>query len=49
MDEARRLAEQALIDAEVAEVTARSSKAQKAVEQIRASIEALRNEMNGEQ
>jgi hypothetical protein len=48
MDKAQRLVEEALIDAEVAEVAARSSKAQKAVAQIRASIEAMRQEMAGQ-
>jgi hypothetical protein len=49
MDKAKRLVEEALIDAEVADVAARSSKARKAVVQIRASIEAMRQEMAGQQ
>ena len=39
--EAQRLAEEAVVDAELAEVTSQAAKAQKAREQIRQSIDAL--------
>lgn len=41
---AQRLAEEALVDAELAEVTSRAAKAQKASEQIRQGIDALQQE-----
>ncbi|MEM8559240.1 MAG: DUF4398 domain-containing protein [Bacteroidota bacterium] len=44
-EEARRLAEQALVDAELAEAVAASEKAKAAVEEVRASIETLRQEI----
>jgi hypothetical protein len=43
-DRARRLAEQALVDAQLAEVKASSESAHQAAQQIRRSIEALRRE-----
>lgn len=43
---ALRLAEQAKVDADLAEITALSEKSQAAVEQIRQSIETLREEMS---
>ncbi len=44
-DRARRLAEQAAVDAELASVKARSEKAQASVEELRESIKVLREEM----
>ena len=44
-DSARRMAEQAAVDAELAETLAQSQKAQAAVQEIRATIEALRQEI----
>ncbi len=43
---ALRLAEQAKVDADLAEISALSKKSDAAVKQIRDSIEALRDEMN---
>jgi len=43
---ALRLAEQAKVDADLAEITALSEKSQAAVEQIRQSVETLREEMS---
>lgn len=43
---ARRLAEEAEVDATLAEVTARSAKARKSAEEIRESIRLLREEIN---
>lgn len=43
-DRARRLAEQAAVDAELAAVRARSAKTQEAVEELRESIRALEQE-----
>lgn len=42
---ARRLAEQAQVDAEVAEVTALATKAQKSVDELQQSIRLLRKEL----
>lgn len=44
-DRARRLAEQAAVDAELASVKARSAKARSAVTELRESIRVLREEM----
>ena len=44
--EARRLAEQALVDAELAEAQARSQQAQENAAELRASIETLREELD---
>jgi hypothetical protein len=43
---ARRLAEQALVDAELAEAQGRSKVAQENAAELRASIEALRDELD---
>jgi Domain of unknown function (DUF4398) len=45
MVEARRLAEQALVDAQLAEAQARSEVARQNAAELRASIEALRDEL----
>lgn len=44
-DTARRFAERAEVDAKVAETTARSTKAQRAVAELRAGIQTLREEI----
>lgn len=44
-DRARRLAEQAAVDAELASVKARSAKTRATVEELRESIRVLREEM----
>ncbi len=46
-EEARRLAEQAEMDARLAEVKARTETTQRAVEAVDTGIETLRREMNG--
>jgi len=43
---AKRLAEEAMIDANLAEAKARSAKSQKVVEELKESIRVLREEMN---
>jgi hypothetical protein len=43
-EEARRLAEQALVDAQLAETTARTVEAQRVAREMRANIESLRRE-----
>jgi hypothetical protein len=45
-EEARRLAEEAEVDARLAEVTARNGATQQAVAQLRQGIDTLRQEMN---
>lgn len=45
-ERARRWAEQAEVDAKLAEAKARSTKAYKAVEEVQASLRALREEIN---
>jgi hypothetical protein len=45
-DKARRLADEAMIDANLAESKARSAKSQKVVEEIKESIRILRQEMD---
>jgi len=45
-EEARRLAEQALVDAELAEAQARSQQAEENAAELRASIETLREELD---
>lgn len=45
-DKARRLAEQAAMDAQVAETKATTEKAKKAVQELRNSIESLRREID---
>ena len=45
-DEARQLADEALLDAKLAEVKALSSRAEKEAQEMRASIETLRSELN---
>jgi hypothetical protein len=45
-EEARRLAEEALVDADLAEARARSQVAQENAAELRASIETLREELN---
>jgi len=45
-DKARRLADEAMIDANLAEAKARSAKSQKVVEEMKESIRVLRQEMD---
>lgn len=45
-DKARRLADEAMIDANLAEAKARSAKSQKVVEEMKESIRILRQEMD---
>jgi len=45
-DQARRLADEAIIDANLAEAKARSAKSQKVVEELKESIRILREEIN---
>lgn len=45
-DEARQLADEALLDAKLAEVKARSVRAEKEAQEMRESIETLRSEIN---
>lgn len=46
---AKRLADEAMVDAELAEITARSKKAQEAVKQLRESIKTLKEEIERNQ
>ena len=47
--QAERLADEAMVDAELAEITARSKKAQEAVKQLRESIKTLKEEIERNQ